>query len=62
LSHQYKTIIPSEANIKKYNKCEEKAAEEQASKIQEVKPVTGQIRKLKTSPMQQEALPPLMTK
>ncbi|WP_102261168.1 hypothetical protein [Mesobacillus jeotgali] len=39
LSHQYKTIIPSETNIKKNNKREEKAAEEQSSKIQELKPV-----------------------
>jgi len=39
LSHQYKTIIPSETNIKKNNKREEKVAEEQSSEIQEVKPV-----------------------
>ena len=42
LSHQYKTIIPSETNIKKNNKREEKAVEEQSSKIQEVKPVAEQ--------------------
>lgn len=39
LSHQYKTIIPSETNIKKNNKREEKAAEEQSSEITEVKRV-----------------------
>ncbi|WP_226678266.1 histone-like transcription factor family protein [Mesobacillus jeotgali] len=39
LSHQYKTIIPSETNIKKNNKREEKAAGEQSSEIQELKPV-----------------------
>ncbi|WHX41191.1 hypothetical protein QNH36_03220 [Mesobacillus sp. AQ2] len=39
LSHQYKTIIPSETNIKKNNKREEKAAEEQSSEISEIKPV-----------------------
>ncbi|MEH7444278.1 hypothetical protein V7201_18360 [Bacillus sp. JJ1122] len=39
LSHQYKTIIPFETNIKKNNKREEKAVEEQSSKIQEVKSV-----------------------
>jgi len=39
LSHQYKTIIPSETNIKKNNKREEKAAEEQSSEITAVKPV-----------------------
>jgi hypothetical protein len=38
LSHQYKTIIPSETIIKKNNKRDEKAAEEQLS-IQKVKPV-----------------------
>jgi hypothetical protein len=37
LSHQYKTIIPSETNIKKNNKREEKGAEEQLSEITEVK-------------------------
>ncbi|WP_249745543.1 hypothetical protein [Mesobacillus boroniphilus] len=37
LSHQYKTIIPSETNIKNKNKREEKAAEEQSSEIIEVK-------------------------
>ncbi|WP_226086703.1 hypothetical protein [Mesobacillus sp. S13] len=42
LSHQYKTIIPSETNIKKNNKREEKAAEEQSFKIQESKPVADQ--------------------
>jgi hypothetical protein len=42
LSHQYKTIIPSETNIKKNNKREEKAAEEQSSEITEVKPVAEQ--------------------
>ncbi|WP_335378186.1 hypothetical protein [Bacillus sp. JJ1122] len=39
MSHQYKTIIPFETNIKKNNKREEKAVEEQSSKIQEVKSV-----------------------
>ncbi|UYZ22534.1 hypothetical protein [Mesobacillus jeotgali] len=39
LSHQNKTITPSETNIKKNNKREEEAAEEQSSEIQEVKPV-----------------------
>ncbi|MBT2642875.1 hypothetical protein J7I80_11610 [Bacillus sp. ISL-41] len=39
LSHQYKTIIPSETNIKKNNKREEKAAEEQLSEITVVKPL-----------------------
>jgi hypothetical protein len=42
LGHQYKTINPSETNIKKNNKREEKAAEEQSSKIQPVKVVTEQ--------------------
>ncbi|GAM12857.1 hypothetical protein [Mesobacillus selenatarsenatis] len=41
LSHQYKTIIPSETNIKKNNKREEKAAEEQLSEITEVKLFAG---------------------
>jgi hypothetical protein len=39
LTHPYKTIIPSETNIKKNNKREEKAVEEQSSEIPEVKPV-----------------------
>ena len=39
LSHQYKTIILSETNIKKNNKREEKAAEEQSTEITEVKPI-----------------------
>jgi hypothetical protein len=39
LSHQYKTINPSETNIKKINKREEKAVEEQSSEIQKLKPV-----------------------
>jgi hypothetical protein len=39
LSPQYKTIIPSETNIKKNNKREEKATEEQSSENIEVKPL-----------------------
>jgi hypothetical protein len=39
LSHQYKTIISSETKIKKNNKREEKAAEEQSSEISELEPV-----------------------
>jgi hypothetical protein len=42
LSHQYKTIIPSETNIKKNNKREEKGDEEQSSEIQQVKPIAEQ--------------------
>jgi hypothetical protein len=42
LSHQYKTIIPFETNIKKNNKREEKAAAEQSSEITVVKPVAEQ--------------------
>ncbi|WHX41185.1 hypothetical protein QNH36_03190 [Mesobacillus sp. AQ2] len=43
LSHQYKTIIPYETHIKKNNKREEKAAEEQLSEITVVKPVAEQV-------------------
>lgn len=39
LSHQYKTSIPSETNIEKNNKREEKAADEQSSKFEDLKPV-----------------------
>ncbi|WP_144475466.1 hypothetical protein [Cytobacillus oceanisediminis] len=44
LSLQYKTIIPSETNIKKKNKREEKAAEEKSSEITGVKPIAEQAR------------------
>jgi hypothetical protein len=42
LSCQYKTVNPYETNIKKNNKREDKAAEIQSSKIQEVKPFSEQ--------------------
>ncbi|WP_257391696.1 hypothetical protein [Mesobacillus jeotgali] len=42
LSHQYKTIIPSETNIKKNNKREENAAEQQSAKITELKSIAEQ--------------------
>ncbi|MBS8266422.1 hypothetical protein DYI25_18525 [Mesobacillus boroniphilus] len=44
MSHQYKTIIPSETNIKRNNKLKEKAAEKQSSIITEVKPIAKQVQ------------------